>query len=46
MTVDGAARSTTSVDPGITVVATSPNVVISVALSGAAGKSFVARFAV
>ena len=46
VTVDGTAGSSTSLDPGVTVLATSPNVKISVALGGAAGKTFVARFAV
>jgi hyaluronate lyase len=44
VTVDGSAGSVVAVDPGVTVVATSPNIVISVPLSGAAGKSFTARF--
>ncbi|AMM19756.1 hypothetical protein AX769_05830 [Frondihabitans sp. PAMC 28766] len=45
VTIDGAVTSTTAVDPGVTVEATSPNLTISVALSGSAGRSFVARFA-
>jgi hyaluronate lyase len=44
VTVDGPARSIISVDPGVTVLSTTPNVVISVPMSGAAGASFVARF--
>jgi hyaluronate lyase len=46
VTVDGAATRTVSVDPGVTVLATTPNVKISVPFSGAAGKTFVARFSV
>ncbi|KAA9150171.1 polysaccharide lyase 8 family protein [Amycolatopsis acidicola] len=45
VTVDGAARSVVSADPGVTVVATRPDVVISVEVGGAAGETFVARFA-
>jgi len=45
VTVDVAARAITSVDPGVTVLSISPKVVISVPMSGAAGASFVARFA-
>ncbi len=44
VTVDGPASSVVSADPGVTVLATSPNVVISVPMSAAAGRTFVARF--
>ncbi|SEG84648.1 hyaluronate lyase [Actinacidiphila yanglinensis] len=44
VTVDGAVSGVTSVDPGITVLATTPNVRLSVAVAGAAGRTFVARF--
>jgi hyaluronate lyase len=46
VTIDGPATSTLQTDPGITVVALSPNVQISFNASGLAGKSLVARFAV
>jgi hyaluronate lyase len=46
VTVDGAVSATTSTDPGITVLATTPNLRLSVAVGAAAGKSFVARFTV
>ncbi|CAN5361160.1 polysaccharide lyase 8 family protein [soil metagenome] len=46
VTIDGAATGTISVDPGVTVLATTPNVKISVPVAGAAGKTFVARFTV
>ncbi|WP_329366400.1 polysaccharide lyase 8 family protein [Streptomyces sp. NBC_00669] len=44
VTVDGAVSAVVSADPGITVLATTPNVRLAVAVGGAAGKSFVARF--
>ncbi|WIE55632.1 polysaccharide lyase beta-sandwich domain-containing protein [Curtobacterium sp. MCBD17_003] len=46
VTVDGAATGVVSTDSGVTVVSTSPNTTISVPLSGAAGRSFTARFTV
>ncbi len=46
VTVEGAARRTLSVDSGVTVLATTPDIKISVPVQGAAGKSFVARFRV
>ncbi|BBA98169.1 putative polysaccharide lyase [Actinacidiphila reveromycinica] len=46
VTVDGAVSAVTSADPGVTVLATTPDVRLAVAVGGAAGKSFVARFAV
>ncbi|MEW2522909.1 polysaccharide lyase 8 family protein [Actinacidiphila alni] len=46
VTVDGAASAVTSTDPGVTVLATSPNVKLAVAVGGAAGRTFVARFTV
>jgi hyaluronate lyase len=44
VTVDGAVSGVTSVDPGITVLTTTPNLRLSVAVAGAAGRTFVARF--
>lgn len=44
VTVDGAVTGVTSTDPGVTVLATTPNLRLSVAVAGAAGKTFVARF--
>ncbi|NUP51606.1 MAG: polysaccharide lyase 8 family protein [Catenulispora sp.] len=44
VTVDGSVSTATSVDPGITVLATTPNLRLSVDVTGAAGKTFVARF--
>ena len=46
VTVDAAATAIVSVDPGVTVLSTSPKIEISVPMSGAAGESFGARFAV
>jgi hyaluronate lyase len=46
VTVDGAVSGVTSTDPGITVLATTPNLRLSVAVGGAAGKTFVGRFTV
>lgn len=46
VTIDGPATSILQTDPGITVLALSPNVQISFNASGLAGKSLVARFAV
>ncbi|MFF7158457.1 polysaccharide lyase family 8 super-sandwich domain-containing protein [Streptomyces sp. NPDC008139] len=46
VTVDGAVSAATSVDPGVTVLATAPDLRLSVAVAGAAGKTFVARFTV
>lgn len=46
VTVDGAVSAVTSTDSGVTVLATTPNVRISVAVGGSAGRSFTARFAV
>ncbi|CAG6396387.1 polysaccharide lyase 8 family protein [Streptomyces cocklensis] len=44
VTVDGDVSAVTSADPGVTVLATTPDVRLSVAVGGAAGKTFVARF--
>ncbi|NUQ96525.1 MAG: polysaccharide lyase 8 family protein [Streptomyces sp.] len=44
VTVDGPVSGVTSADPGITVLATTPDLRLSVAVAGAAGKTFVARF--
>jgi hyaluronate lyase len=46
VTLDAAATGTLQADPGVTVLALAPKVTLSVDVSGAAGKSFVARFAV
>jgi hyaluronate lyase len=46
VTIDGAVGRLTSAGPGVNVVATSPNVVISIPMAGSAGKSFVTRFEV
>ncbi|MET9221862.1 polysaccharide lyase 8 family protein [Streptomyces sp. NPDC003300] len=46
VTVDGAVSAATSVDPGVTVLATTPDLRLSVAVTGAAGRTFVARFTV
>ena len=43
VTIDGAATGTISADSGVTVLATSPAVKLSVDVDGAAGRSFVAR---
>ena len=45
VTVDGSVSRPTSADPGVTVLATTPNLRLSVDVTGAAGKTFVARFA-
>jgi hyaluronate lyase len=44
VTVDGAATATGAIDPGVTVLATSPDMKLSIALDGSAGRTFVARF--
>jgi hyaluronate lyase len=44
VTVDGPVTGVVSLDPGVTVLATSPNLRLQVAVGGAAGRSFVARF--
>lgn len=44
VTVDGAVSRVTSTDPGVTVLATSPDLRLSVDVAGAAGRTFVARF--
>ncbi|WP_435128833.1 polysaccharide lyase 8 family protein [Actinacidiphila sp. bgisy144] len=46
VTVDGAVSGVLSADPGVTVLATTPNLRLAVDVGGAAGKSFVARFSV
>jgi hyaluronate lyase len=46
VTIDGSFGNVSSTDPGVNVLATSPNIVISVPMTGSAGKTFVARFEV
>jgi hyaluronate lyase len=45
VSVDGSAKAWLSGDPEVTVVALSPTVKVSVPIEGAAGRTFVARFA-
>ncbi|CAG7646179.1 polysaccharide lyase 8 family protein [Actinacidiphila bryophytorum] len=44
VTVDGAVSAVTSADPGVTVLATTPNLRLAVDVGGAAGRTFTARF--
>ncbi|WP_223692054.1 polysaccharide lyase 8 family protein [Leifsonia poae] len=46
VTIDGPATGVVQADPGVTVLALTPNVKLSVDVTGAAGASFVARFSV
>jgi hyaluronate lyase len=46
VTIDGSFGNVSSTDPGVNVLATSPNIVISVPMTSSAGKTFVARFEV